>query len=78
MKQSMRVRFYWTGDALRCSVNDPSQDPASGYNEDAQDFIMTGDWGALDPELNQHLIKYHERFIDTLKRNLIAVNNRNK
>lgn len=69
MTTDIKVRFRWTGNALRCTVNDPSQDPASGYNEDAEHFIMTGDWGALDPDLNRHLVPYYDRFIEILKRN---------
>lgn len=59
----MKVRYYWKGDKRCVRVSDPTQDPESGYHEDVADFIMTGEWGALDPTLNQHLVPYRERFI---------------
>ena len=63
----MKVRYTWKDDKRSVRVSDDTQDPASGYNEDAEDFIVTGDWGSLDPSLNQHLIPYRERFIRKVK-----------
>lgn len=63
----MRVRYVWRNGQRGVRVIDDTQDPASGYHEDAQDFIETGEWGALDPDLNQHLVKYRERFLRKLQ-----------
>lgn len=29
----------------------------------AEDYIETGYWGCLDPESNQHLVKYRDRYL---------------
>jgi len=49
------------------SVNDPSQAQDSSYNEDAATFIETGEWVALDPEQNQHLMPHRERYLKALE-----------
>lgn len=41
---------------VRCATED------SEYRHDAEDFIETGLWGALDDENNQHLVKYRDRY----------------
>lgn len=69
----MKVYFTWKDTKARgmyygAIVNDPDQDPASGYNEDAEEFIETGDWGALDPDLNEHLIPHRDRYLDRLNK----------
>jgi len=33
------------------------------YHKGAEDYITTGNWGTLDPDLNQHLIPYREKFM---------------
>lgn len=38
-------------------------DESEEYREDVADFIETGSWGALDEEMNQHLVKYRDRYI---------------
>lgn len=63
----MGFRYTWQDGERRVRFTDEDQDPASGYNEDASDFIMTGDWGALDPDKNQHLIPFRERYLRKLK-----------
>jgi len=37
-------------------------DESAEYREDAEDFIETGLWNALDEETNQHLVKYRNRY----------------
>lgn len=60
------MRYTWR-DGVRCVlVSDPNQGFDSGYNEDAADFIMTGYWGALNPELNQHLVALRQRYLNRL------------
>lgn len=67
-RNSMTVRFPVDERNYRsASVNDPSQAQDSGYNEDAASFIETGEWGALDPEQNQHLIPHRERYLKALE-----------
>lgn len=38
-------------------------DENAEYRHDAEDFIETGCWGALDEEKNQHLVKYRDRYV---------------
>lgn len=59
----MNMRYIWKNDERHVRFTDSDQDPASGYNEDASDFIMTGEWGALDPNKNQHLIPFRNRYL---------------
>jgi hypothetical protein len=42
---------------VRCTDEDAE------YRHDAEDFIETGCWGALDEENNQHLVKYRDRYV---------------
>ena len=42
---------------VRCTDEDAE------YRYDAEDFIETGSWGALDEEKNQHLVKYRDRYV---------------
>jgi hypothetical protein len=42
---------------VRCADEDAE------YRHDAEDFIETGCWGALDEETNQHLVKYRDRYV---------------
>lgn len=67
-RDSMTVRFPVDERNYRSvSVNDPSQAQDSAYDEDAATFIETGEWGALDPEQNQHLIPHRERYLKVLE-----------
>ena len=64
----MKVNYnIWKNGQRTVRVTDTGEDPASGYHEDAEDFITTGFWGALDPERNQHLVPYREEFLKRLK-----------
>lgn len=65
-RDSISVHFPWNGDSRTVRVNDPSQDPDSGYNEDAATYIETGYWGSLDPDKNEHLIPHRERYLKKL------------
>jgi hypothetical protein len=42
---------------VRCADEDAE------YRRDAEDFIETGLWNGLDQEKNQHLVKYHNRYV---------------
>jgi hypothetical protein len=42
---------------VRCADEDAE------YRRDAEDFIETGLWNGLDEQKNQHLVKFHERYV---------------
>ena len=69
-RNTTKVTYTWVNNTRGVTVRDSEQGIDSGYNEDAADFIMTGDWGALDPEQNQHLIVLRDRFVKLVEKDL--------
>lgn len=68
-KDRVTVRFPWDFDnnKRQVVVRDSFSDPASLGDEYAASYIETGEWGALDPDLNQDLIPHRERYLKLLE-----------